>query len=83
MKKRKAEFLTNTERTKCINEIIAHFEIERGEEIGIIAAGDILELILESTKALIYNKAITDIRKLVKEKNEMLDVDIDLLIKTK
>ncbi|MEX2415223.1 MAG: DUF2164 domain-containing protein [Paenibacillaceae bacterium] len=54
----------------------AYFYEERSEEIGSIAAGSILDFMLKELGPVIYNQAIFDARKLVKEKMDSLENDL-------
>lgn len=77
MKKKINKFeLTPVVREKYIQDIISFFQDERGEEIGVIAAGNILDFVLELVGDEIYNRAITDAKKIIKEK--LLDVEVEL-----
>lgn len=64
---------------EALKSIVAFFQDERGEEIGIIAAGEILDFFLQTTGEDIYKKAIYDIKKLAKERLEDLEIELDLL----
>lgn len=68
--------LTPEAREKYINEIIGFFQTERGEEIGIIAAGNVLDFVLELVGTEIYRKGISDSKNLIKQK--LLDLDLEL-----
>lgn len=78
--KRKWDMLSKEERQSAIDEIISYFATERNEEIGVIAAGDLLDLFLRTTSGAIYNHALDDLRPLL-EKNlatTLLDIDTTL-----
>lgn len=72
--------LTDERRQKCIKDIIAFFKDERDTTIGILAAESVLDFFLETIAEDIYNKAIADSKKLLKQKIEDLEVDLDLLL---
>lgn len=74
--KRDWDVLSDAERRHAIGEIIGHFEKERGEKIGIVAAGQILDMVLRVTHSAVYNRALDTI-KLFLEKN-IVDIDISL-----
>jgi uncharacterized protein (DUF2164 family) len=78
--KRKWDLLTKEKRKSCINELITFFKQERNEEIGIIAAEDILDFFLQNAGESIYNKAVVDSRELAKKRFEDLEIDLDLLL---
>ncbi|MES2014357.1 MAG: DUF2164 family protein [Patescibacteria group bacterium] len=65
--------LTEEEKQKGIGAIISFFESERNEKIGIIAAGEILELLEDTVGLHIYNKGIEDARSVLKQQLEESD----------
>ncbi|MBP9728147.1 MAG: DUF2164 family protein [Candidatus Moranbacteria bacterium] len=78
--KRDWDILSDEERRRTLDDIIGYFATERGEVIGVIAAGELLDLFLRTTGSTIYNHAIDDARPLL-EKNfssALLDIDISL-----
>lgn len=78
--KRDWDILSDEERKHAIDEIIGYFATERGEELGIIAAGELLDMFLRTTGGAIYNHALDDLRPLL-EKNlatTLLDIDTTL-----
>ena len=77
------DMLTEEDRDRVIKEIIGYFLDERGETIGVIAAEDILDFLLQSAGPDIYNKAIEDAKKVLKAQLESWDVEFDLLKKQK
>ncbi len=77
--RRKWDILSKERRSSLIREIITHFEKERGEEIGILAAEDILDFFQEALSKDIYNRAIEDAKMIIKQNAENLEIDIDLL----
>lgn len=77
--KRKWEtFLSKDKKDDCTSRIITFFKEERGEEIGIIAAEDVLNFILKEIGEDIYNKGISDAKNLLKSKIEDIEVELDL-----
>lgn len=71
--------LTEKDRDLCIKEIVAYFYDERGETIGVIAAGNVLDFFLASIGPKVYNKAVEDTKMLLKKQLEGWDVEFDLL----
>ena len=67
----------------CLDRITAYFLDERGEKIGLIAAEDIFDTVLEQVFFDIYNKGVTDTQKLVREKAADIDAELDLLLRSK
>jgi len=78
--KRKWDILPKAKRKACIDEIIAFFSQERDEEIGIIAAEDVLDFFLQEIGTDIYNKGVEDSRELLRNQFENLDINLDLLL---
>ncbi len=78
-KKNRFDFGSEEEKQKYLNEIIGFFQTERDEEIGILAAERVLDFFIETIGGEIYNKAITDSKKLLKEQVQELEVELDLL----
>ncbi len=69
------------QKDQLIKEIQAYFSEERDEQIGIIAAGKLLDFFLENLGNKIYNKALDDARVWFRQRIENLDLDYDLLYK--
>ncbi|HBI25269.1 MAG: hypothetical protein UT41_C0003G0037 [Candidatus Wolfebacteria bacterium GW2011_GWC2_39_22] len=63
----------------ALKAITAFFQDERDEEIGIIAAGEILDFFLQTIGDDVYKKAVGDVKKLLKERMDDLDIELDLL----
>ncbi len=79
--KRKWDLLPEGRRRACAEEIITFFEKERDEEIGVIAAEEILDFFLQNVGNHIYNKGIEDSRGTFNKKFIDAEIDLDLLIK--
>lgn len=78
--KRKWDLLSDEKRKSCMDGLIAFFKEERGETIGVIAAGAILDFILQQTAEDIYSRGINDAKKLMQQRYYDLDVELDLLL---
>ncbi len=78
---KKWDLLSDETRKRSIQETIDFFKIERDEEIGIIAAGNILDHFLESVAYEIYNSGVEDSLRLLKERFESLELDMESLHK--
>jgi uncharacterized protein (DUF2164 family) len=74
--KRDWDVLSDDERRFAIGEIIGYFEKERGEKIGVVAAGQLLDLLLRITYAPVYNKVLDNVKSLLEKALE--DADISL-----
>jgi uncharacterized protein (DUF2164 family) len=66
-------------KAKIIREIVDYFNAERDEEIGVLAAEEILDFFLETVGKDIYNKAVEDAKATVKQGLENLEIDLDVL----
>ncbi len=77
--KRKWDLIKEAKRKSCIEEIITFFKQERDEQIGVIAAEDILDFFLQYIGTDIYNKGVDDSKELLKRQFENLEVDLELL----
>lgn len=77
---RKWNLLSKQKRDTAIKEIITYFKTKQDQEIGVIAAENILDFFLQTTGEDIYNKAIEDTKEVIKQNSEILDVNLNLLI---
>ncbi len=73
------DILSSQQKRECLENIIAYFQDERDEQIGIIAAEDLLDTILEPISKASYNKGIDDAKKILLESLSNVDLDLDLL----
>lgn len=73
--------LNDVERKRMCDEIAAFYSDERGEEIGIIAQQQILDLFMENLAPMIYNKALDDAKKWYSRQQENLESDYYMLYK--
>ncbi len=78
--KRKWDLLSKEKRGSCIEEIITFFKQKRGEEIGVVAAENILDFFLQNIGTEIYDKGVVDSKELLKRQFENLEVNLDLLL---
>jgi len=79
--KRSWDVLTDEKRKRTITEIIDFFKTEREEDIGVIAAGEILDFMLQTLTPEIYNKGIEDSLKFTKDRFEGFEIDMNALLK--
>ncbi len=70
-------------KTEYIKKIISFFLDERNEEIGIIAAGKILDFFNQELGKEYYQQGIKDAKKLLKEKMEDMEMDLDAISENK
>ena len=78
--KRIWERLSDEEKRSANEELILFFENERDEKIGIIAAEEIINFFLQTVGSKLYNKGVTDSRKVLNNRMEELNYDLDDLI---
>jgi uncharacterized protein (DUF2164 family) len=78
--KRSWDMLSKEKKRVCIDKVIGYFEVERGERIGVIAAEEVLDFVLQMVAGEIYNIGVGDSKKALKEKFEDLEVDLDILL---
>jgi uncharacterized protein (DUF2164 family) len=78
--KRKWDLISKDRRATLIKQVITYFKTKRDQEIGMIAAEEILNFFLEALNSDIYNKAINDSKNTVKQTFENLEIDLDLLL---
>lgn len=74
------DVLSEEKKKECINNIIAFFLDERDEKIGVVAAEQILDVVMESAFADIYNQGVISAQKLIQKKMADMNIDLDLLL---
>jgi len=74
--KRKFDTISKELERKCIDEVITRIEEIDGEEVGMIAAQDIIDIVTQNLGPEIYNMGLKDARKLLQER--IADIDIEL-----
>ncbi len=77
--KRKWDIGSKHDRKKCVEEIITRLEEQGEAQFGVIAANDIIDIVLQNLGPDIYNLALIDAKKLIQTKLEDLEVNLDLL----
>ncbi|WP_150270271.1 DUF2164 domain-containing protein [Paenibacillus tepidiphilus] len=68
--------LPREQRERITENIRAYFETERGEEIGALAADNLLEFFLQELGPHIYNGALGDCRTMVQQRMQGLEEDL-------
>ena len=67
---------------KCLDEVITRIqEIDDPLSVGVIAAQDVIDIVLDNLGLEIYNNAINDANKLIEGKTEDLRYEIEELKK--
>ncbi len=72
-------FSSDNDRRRHIDAVITYFEQERDEEIGYIAAENLLDFFLEHAGKDVYRKGIEDARKHIITKHEDLIGELDII----
>jgi len=75
------DLLFDEDKRKCVQALIDFYSTERDEEIGVIAAEEILDSILQNAGLRIYNRGVKDATKVVQECFAGLEVDMSALLK--
>ena len=73
--------LSRERRVESVASIKRYFEEERDEEIGDLAAGLLLDFVIESVGKHIYNLALADAKAWFEKKMEGIEIDYSLLVK--
>lgn len=73
--------LSDRQKERLIREIRAFYLDVRGEEIGIIEERQLLDLFCEHLAPVVYNKALDDSMRWLKEQARNIEVDYYLLYK--
>ncbi|HBK35130.1 hypothetical protein A2239_03705 [Candidatus Uhrbacteria bacterium RIFOXYA2_FULL_40_9] len=84
MEKRKPlwDILSENRKKKCLDRIVAYFLDERNENVGLIVAEDLLDVVIEGVFSDIYNKGVLDAEKVIKEKNADIESELNLLLRS-
>ena len=78
--KREWDLLSKERRALLIRETIGYFKKSQDQDIGILAAEDILDFYLQALGADLYKKALNDAKAVIRQNAENLEVDLDLLV---
>ena len=79
--KRAWDIISDEKRRSVITNIINYFECERGEKIGVVAAEEILDFMLQTFGSDLYNKGVEDSLNFMKERFNSLEIDINAILK--
>jgi len=79
--KRAWDLISDEKRRKIITDIIRYFECERGEKIGVVAAEEILDFMLQAFGSELYNKGVEDSFNFLKERFNNLELDVNAILK--
>lgn len=73
--------LTDEHRRKVIQDIVDFYATERNEKMGVIAAGALLDFMLEVIGKDIYNKGVDDAFQFLKDRLLTSETDMNALVK--
>lgn len=76
---RKWDITDETIKKQCIEEVIARVEEIEGEQVGMIAAQDIIDIVVSNFAPEVYNKALFDVQVMLQQRLGDIEVDIDLM----
>jgi uncharacterized protein (DUF2164 family) len=76
---RKFGWVSDETKKKCIDAIIFRINESVDDEIGMITAEDVLDLVTENIADDIYDRAIEDVKKLLNERHIDTNIEIDLM----
>ena len=76
---RKFDKVSKEAEKKTVDEIITRIDEIDGAEVGMIAAQDIIDIVIENLGPEIYNMGLRDAKKLLVERISDIETDIDLL----
>lgn len=76
---RKFDYSSEEAKRKCLAEIITRVEEATDEEIGMIAAQDIVDIVIDNIADNIYNSAIDDVISLLRKRQADTETEVDLL----
>ena len=79
--KRSWDLISDEKRKEYIRELIEFFQVERDEEIGMIAAENILDHFLQNVGINLYNNGIEESITFLRERFESLELDMESILK--
>jgi len=77
----KLSLLSEHQRSAATREIINFFSTEMDDEIGLIAAEDILDMFLDRIGNSLYNKGVEDAIHYAKEQHQRIAFDMEMILK--
>ena len=64
---------------KCIEEVITRIEQVDTDQVGIITAQEIIDIVVQNLGPAIYNMGLFDAKKLLQEQYEKMESELDVL----
>jgi len=81
MDKPQPPIISPENKQQLTKDIVDYFATEKDINMGLIAAAEILDIIIQKVDKTIYNQAIEDAQKVIRQGNENIVVNVDSLIK--
>ena len=63
----------------CVDEVLARIDEQGDAPFGIIAAGELIEIVAKHLRPEVHNRALQEAKKTIQSKLADLEVDIDIL----
>ena len=81
MDKQIPPIISSENKVQLTKEIIDYFAAEKDIDMGLIAAEEILDFVLAKVDKTIYNQAVEDAQKIIRQGNENIVVNVGALSK--
>ena len=79
--KSKLSLISDEKKRGAVEAIIAFYKRERDEEIGVIAAEEILDLVVDLVGREIFNKGVDETVRLLQDRLGSVWVDVEAIVK--
>jgi len=79
--KSKLSIISDEKKRGAVEAIIAFYKREKDEEIGVIAAEEILELVIDLVGKDIFNKGVDETVRLLQDRLSGVWVDVEAIVK--
>lgn len=79
--KSKFSLISDAKKRGAVEAIIAFYKRERDEEIGVIAAEEILDLVVDLVGREIFNKGVDETVRLLQDRLGSVWVDVEAIVK--
>ncbi|MBL8159502.1 DUF2164 family protein [Candidatus Saccharibacteria bacterium] len=76
---RKWDMADESTKKQCTDEVIAYIEDLEGAQPGVIAAQDIIDIVMQHLGPTVYNAGLADANKLIKQKLGDIETELDTL----
>lgn len=79
--KSKLSLISDEKKRGAVDAIITFYKRERGEEIGVIAAEEILDLVIDLVGKDIFNKGVDETTRLMQDRLAGVWMDVEAIVK--